>query len=211
MLCMIENRGLFMGNNIKEESGLKFRFPKNDTVIKFDDTKFYRDYFNKLPGAKGVDFISVNKDQIAFIEVKNCTGDEGNCRWRIEPNNKKRDTAHTSVAVEGRDSLDIEVAQKTAMTLAALVGAKSFGNTKECMDELRETIQFILRDSFSDDSKKKYVILFLEGDFGGKTRSKKMIMKALQDSMNKKLQWVNCRVSVVDSHTYDPGIFQIIR
>ena len=55
MPCMIENRGLFMENNIKEESGLKFQFPKNDIVIKFDDTKFYRDYFNKLPGAKGVD------------------------------------------------------------------------------------------------------------------------------------------------------------
>ena len=70
MLCMIENRGLFMENNIKEESGLKFQFPKNDTVIKFDDTKFYRDYFNKLPEAKGVDFISVDKNKIAFIEVK---------------------------------------------------------------------------------------------------------------------------------------------
>lgn len=46
-----------MENNIIEESGLKFQFPKNDTVIKFDDTKFYRDYFNKLPEAKGVDFI----------------------------------------------------------------------------------------------------------------------------------------------------------
>lgn len=57
MPCMTENRGLSMGTNIKEESGLKFAFPENDTVIKFDDTKFYRDYFNKLPEAKGVDFI----------------------------------------------------------------------------------------------------------------------------------------------------------
>lgn len=30
-----------MENNIKEESRLKFRFAENDTVIKFDDTKFY--------------------------------------------------------------------------------------------------------------------------------------------------------------------------
>ena len=113
-----------METNIKEESGLKFQFPENDTVIKFDDTKFYRDYFNKLPESKGVDFISVAKDKIAFIEVKNCTGDEGNCRWRIAPDNQKRNTVHTSVNVEGRDSLDIEVAQKTAMTIAALIGAK---------------------------------------------------------------------------------------
>ncbi len=210
MRCTIENRGLFMGNNIKEESGLKFQFPENDTVIKFDDTKFYRDYFNKLPEAKGVDFISVDKDKIAFIEVKNCTGDEGNCRWRIAPNNQKRNTTRTSVNVEGRDSLDIEVAQKTAMTIAALVGVKSFGDTKECVDELREYVQFLSNDIFSNDSKKKYVILFLEGDFGGRTRTKKMIMKALQDSMNKKLKWINCRVSVVDSDTYDSRLFQIV-
>lgn len=207
---MIENRGLFMENKIKEESGLKFLFPQNDTVVKFDDTKFYRDYFNKLPEAKGVDFISVDKDKIAFIEVKNCTGDESNCRWRIAPNNQKKNTTHTVVNVEGRDSLDIEVAQKTAMTVAALTGAKSFGDTKECLEELKEYIQFLSSDRFSDDSKKKYVILFLEGDFGSRTRSKKMIMKELQDSMNKKLQWINCRVSVVDSDTYNPKIFRIV-
>lgn len=199
-----------MENKIKEESGLKFLFPQNDTVVKFDDTKFYRDYFNKLPEAKGVDFISVDKDKIAFIEVKNCTGDESNCRWRIAPNNHKKNTTHTVVNVEGRDSLDIEVAQKTAMTVAALTGAKSFGDTKDCLEELKEYIQFLSSDRFSDDSKKKYVILFLEGDFGSRTRSKKMIMKELQDSMNKKLQWINCRVSVVDSDTYNPKIFRIV-
>ena len=199
-----------MENKIKEESGLKFLFPQNDTVVKFDDTKFYRDYFNKLPEAKGVDFISVDKDKIAFIEVKNCTGDESNCRWRIAPNNQKKNTTHTVVNVEGRDSLDIEVAQKTAMTVAALTGAKSFGDTKDCLEELKEYIQFLSSDRFSDDSKKKYVILFLEGDFGSRTRSKKMIMKELQDSMNKKLQWINCRVSVVDSDTYKPKIYRIV-
>ena len=94
------------------------------------------------------------------------------------------------------------------MTVAALVGAKSFGNTKECLNELKESIQFLSGDSFSNDSKRKYVILFLEGNFGTKTRTKKMIMKDLQDSMNKKLRWINCRVSGVD--TYDPRIFQIV-
>ena len=90
-----------METNIKEESRLKFAFPEKNKVIKFDATDFYRDYFNKLPEAKGVDFISVGKKEIAFIEVKNCTGDEGNCRWRIAPDNKKRDTTHTTVNVDG--------------------------------------------------------------------------------------------------------------
>ena len=48
-----------MADKIMEESRLKFAFPEKCTVVKFDDTTFYRDYFNKLPEAKGVDFISV--------------------------------------------------------------------------------------------------------------------------------------------------------
>ena len=38
-----------------------------------------------------------------------------------------------------------------------------------------------------------------------------MIMKALQDSLNKKMQWMDCRVSVVDSNIYDPKVFQIMK
>lgn len=55
---------------IREESGLKFGFPDENIAIKFDDTKYYRDLFNALPGSKGVDFISAGKDAISFIEVK---------------------------------------------------------------------------------------------------------------------------------------------
>lgn len=195
---------------IKEESGLKFGFPDGNIAIKFDDTKYYRDLFNALPGSKGVDFISVGKNAISFIEVKNCLGDEGNCRWRIAPNNQKRDTTSTTVDVEGRESLDIEVAQKVAMTLAALTGARSFGDRKSSIDELKDIITMVFSKDFADDKKKKYVILFLEGNFGGHTRSKKMIMENLQRSMNTKMRWLNCRVSVVDSATYNKDFFQII-
>lgn len=81
---------------IKEESRLKFGFSEECTVIKFDETSFYRKFFNKLPEAKGVDFIITDKKRIALIEVKNCLGDEGNCRWRIAPDNKKRETVRTN-------------------------------------------------------------------------------------------------------------------
>lgn len=195
---------------IREESGLKFGFPDGNIAIKFDDTKYYRDLFNALPGSKGVDFISVGKDAISFIEVKNCLGDEGNCRWRIAPNNQKRDTTSTTVDTEGRESLDIEVSQKVAMTLAALTGARTFGDRKSSLDELKEIIATVFSDDFADDKKKKYVILFLEGNFGGHTRSKKMIMENLQRSMNTKMRWLNCRVAVVDSSTYNKDIFQIV-
>ena len=195
---------------IREESGLKFGFPDENIAIKFDDTKYYRVLFNALPESKGVDFVAAGKDAISFIEVKNCLGDEGNCRWRIAPNNRKRDTASTTVDVEGRDSLDIEVSQKVAMTLAALAGARTFGDRKTLLDELKEIITAIFSDDFADDKKKKYVILFLEGDFGGHTRSKKMIMEDLQRSMNTKLKWLDCKVSVVDSSAYNKRIFQIV-
>lgn len=62
---------------IREESGLRFRFPDDSKIIKFDDTVFYRKFFNALPDSKGVDFIATEKDSLSFIEVKNCTGDEG--------------------------------------------------------------------------------------------------------------------------------------
>lgn len=208
MQCMIENRGLSM--EIREESGLKFGFPDENIVIKFDDTKYYRNLFNALPGSKGVDFISVGKDAISFIEVKNCLGDEGNCRWRIFSNNQKLETTSTTVDTEGRESLDIEVSQKVAMTLAALAGARSFGDRKSSLDELKEIITTVFSRAFADDKKPKYVILFLEGNFGSHTRSKKMIMENLQKSMNTKMRWLNCKVSVVDSDTYNKDIFQIV-
>ncbi len=142
--------------------------------------------------------------------MKNCIGDEGNCRWRIFPNNQKRETSHTTVNIEGRESLDIEVPKKVAMSLAAILGAKSFGETKDSIKELAGIQKAIVSDEFEGDKKKKYVILFLEGDFGSHTRSKKMIMSDLQRSMNTKMRWLNCKVSVVDSNTYDNKMFQIV-
>lgn len=191
-----------------EESGLIFGFPEGNETLKYDDTAYYRKLFNSLPGCKGVDFITVGKNAIAFIEVKNCTGDEGNCSWRTVPNNKKRDTSATKVNVDGRDSLDIEVSQKVAMTLAALAGARSFGERKEITEEFQSIIDVVFSENFAKDRKKKYVILFLEGDFASHTRSKKMIMDSLQESINKKMKWLDCTVSVVDSSTYNRKIIE---
>ena len=194
-----------------EESRMKFEFPDNSRNVKFDDNEeFYRKLFNALPGSKAVDFISLGKEYAAFIEIKNCLGDEGNCRWRIFPNNKKRETSHTTVNVGGRDSLDIEIPEKVAMTLAALSGVVSFGETRESLRELNDIASEIIMNYLGKRRKKKYVILLLEGNFESHTRSKKMIMSELQKSMREKLKWLNCVVSVVDSDTYNPEVFRII-
>ena len=63
-----------------------------------------------------------------------------------------------------------------------------------------------------NEKKKIHVVLFLEGDFDLQkicSRTKPMIMKRLQDSINKKLSWLNCRVSVVDSDTYNEKYFSV--
>lgn len=193
-----------------EESGIKFEFPDDSNVVKFDDEKFYRESFNALPGSRGVDFISADGNSVAFIEVKNCLGEEGNNRWRIFPNNRKKETSHTTVDVEGRDSLDIEVPEKVAMTLAALSGAVSFADIRTSVEELGKFADAILTGYLRDDEKRKYVVLVLEGNFGGHTRDKKMIMSELQRSMQTKMRWLNCRVSVVDSDTYEQKMFQIV-
>ncbi|MDO4336931.1 MAG: hypothetical protein Q4C91_02475 [Eubacteriales bacterium] len=96
------------------------------------------------------------------------------------------------------------------MTLAALAGARSFGDRKSSLNDRKEIITTVLSEDFADDKKTKYVILFLEGNFGGHTRTKKMIMEELQRSMNTKMRWLNCRVSVADSSTYNKNIFQIV-
>ena len=38
----------------------------------------------------------------------------------------------------------------------------------------------------------------------------KMIMEKLQRSIRKKMRWLDCKVSVVDSDTYDKKIFMIV-
>ncbi len=164
----------------------------------------------KKPSSKGVDFISDMDRYFVFTEVKNCTGDENNCNWRVHPNNSKVGFSPTSVDVEDRDSADIETARKVAMTMAALSGANTFGEGKNSSAELEEYIKALGSKDFSKGSKRLLVVLFLEGNFGSKTNSKKMIMKRLGDSLNKKLQWLKCRASVVDSNTYDRRIFEAV-
>lgn len=96
------------------------------------------------------------------------------------------------------------------MTLAALSGARSFGDRKDSFEELQNSVTAVFSEKFTMDRMKKYVILFLEGDFGCKSNSKKMIMEKLQRSIRKKMRWLDCKVSVVDSDTYDKKIFMIV-
>lgn len=195
-----------------EESGLRFQFEAGVRAIKFDDTGFYRKYFNKLPEGKGVDILADSKDIIQLIEIKNCLGHENENMWRTSVNNSRIQSAPRELDVESRNSLDIEVAQKVASTIACLHGAWTKSEHSENAAGLVEFWQGISDQRIARDKKRFMVVLFLEGDFnseGPNSRSKKTMMKRLQDSISAKLEWLNCQVTVVDSSTYKERYFKV--
>lgn len=195
-----------------EESSLTFTFSEKISVSKFDDTKFYRTKYNKLPGGKGVDIIADSDDMLQLIEIKNCSGHEIENIWRTSVNNSKRESAPQELEVDNRDSLDIEIAKKVAATIACLYGAWSKAPQSESAKELSNIWKAACVSQIQNSKKTIMVILFLEGNFDNprsKTRSKRMIMKRLQDSIDEKLSWLNCRVSVVDSATYNKKCFTV--
>lgn len=172
------------------ESRLDFTFSGH--AIKFDNTKFYEMFKSYLPHGKGVDFLSINPNVFLMLEVKNCFGHEKENAWRTKTN---------FVNEVGEESFDIEVAKKVAGTLACLTGAGIAYNLSEA-DELKPYFQELASAKYEKGKKALQIILFLEGDFGSKSRTKKMIMKRLRDKISEKLKWLNCTVRVVDLDTY---------
>jgi len=197
-----------MPNNISE-SGITFSFPDDNQVVKFDDTPFYRDFFNCLEGAKGVDIISNSSNRVCIIEVKNCTGHEHENAWRLGVNNSSKEKAAQTVDVENRDSLDIEVARKVAMTLCCIYGAWTKQLSAEKTDDIAFLWDGLATKKVYNDKKNILVVLVLEGNFGMKSRDKKTIMDSIQKGIKKQLKWLNCSVSVVDSKTYNNSVFSI--
>ncbi len=63
--------------------------------------------------------------------------------------------------------------------------------------------------SIPKNRKRLLIILYLEGDFGRKTRRKKIIMTAIHRSAEGKLSWLECAVSVVDSIAYLRHLFDV--
>lgn len=193
-----------------KESNIDFEFPDEYKVIKFDDSNFYRHAFNRLPGGKGVDFLIETTESLIFLEVKNCTGHE--------PENRKR----TQIVKDGRaedgeisfdaKTFDAEVSAKVALSLACLVGAYTKGKNSETAQKLEPYFKFLTSESVRTQKKDVIVILVLEGNFEAESRSKKMQMGRIQDSIRSKLDWVAVKkVSVVDCDTYKQRYFTMIK
>ncbi len=183
-----------------EESGLRFDFAPSYQVIKFDETNFYRQYFNKLPGSKGIDMMALSSSVVLMIEVKNFTGYEMDNTWRTV-SNKLRD---------GEESLDIEVAKKVAMSLACLFGAstkKEKSSNAASLDPYFES----LAGKVGRQEAKLQVVLFVEGVTDSHARTKKMKMKALTDSIKRQLSWLACDVLVEDTALHKAAYFGVTK
>ena len=119
--------------------------------------------------------------------------------------------------VAERDSLDIETVKKVVSTIACLYGDwATVQSSGRHLDDLKNDEELCCRlweqmqsSQLFRASKKFFVILFLEGEFGSysTTRfpqkdSKEGLMRKLRESIQKKLSWLPCVVDVVDSRTY---------
>lgn len=97
-------------------------------------------------------------------------------------------------------------------TIACLLGAWTKSERSEKAAKLVEFWKGISDQKIVKERKQFLVVLFLEGDFATnapKSRNKKAIMKRLQESINVKLSWLNCKVMVVDSDTYKEKYFKV--
>ena len=185
-----------------KESGIVFDFAEGVEWDKFDETDFYQKHFKKMNGAKGVDFILKTKDSIILIEVKNCFRFENENRWRIFPDNSKKETIATKVDTDDRNSLDIEIPQKVSMTLACLIGAHSRPFYENPSDLLKPYFNFTKSNEVPSGSRRIKVVLFLEGDFSKRSLTQKAIMTRLGDKIKGQLSWLNCKVIVENIGTH---------
>jgi hypothetical protein len=199
-----------------KEGNLSFQFPQKYQELKFDDTNFYKSKFmSYMPDGKGVDCIAFSESEFILMEVKNFSGYEKDNIWRthtdsavvnIEKQDIGKRIANNKYSLD--ESLDIEVSKKVAMTLSCLLGA-STENRLTADDDFRLYAKELLSKKYGAGEKNIIVILFIEGKFNAKTRTKRMIMEDLQKKILKKLSWLNCKVRVVDSTTHGDKYFTL--
>lgn len=181
------------------ESGIKFSFPEDFTAVKFDDTNFYRQRYLNVEGGKGVDVIADSDDALYIIEVKNCSDTaENQDAWR----------RHFS-GTRNMDTFATEITQKVAHTLACYTGVSSFGTLIQQDLEMLKIAKALQSKRYSSETKKLYILLYLEGDFSCKTRSNETILRDIKLRIQNKLKWLHCRVDVVNTSTHRLRTFNV--
>lgn len=186
------------------EEYIRFIFPEGMCVLKFDDESFYRNKYNKITEAKGVDFLLRQESVAALMEVKDFSWHERENSWRLVLNDGWRKKHPDDERCLGRNSLDIEVSKKVVSTLACLYGSW----TMHDKDDSASKLGTFFKKSQVCSLK---IILFLELAAGSsiQTRSNRTIRRNLRDSIEQKLSWLNCKVEVIDSHEGIASRFKI--
>ena len=75
-------------------------------------------------------------------------GDEKNNIWRIVANNK---SYLIMIRIDIKESYDVEISKKVAMTIACIYGAFTMRNSKETAVELKKYWSIINTESISKD------------------------------------------------------------
>ena len=166
------------------ESKLEFQFKTGLEVVKFDESSFFTQHFNKLIGSKGVDFLVDDPEGnvLYFIEVKNFTGHE--------TENKKRLKVNTEF------SLALEVSQKVRDSISCLVGAYKMGNDTAIIPFFHRLRQHNVQVK---------VILFLEGAFHEEIK----MFRAMSDEMKVRLNWLTTKVLIENVRFAKESIYSI--
>lgn len=182
-----------------QENRLEFSFRDGTQAIKYDDTPFYRQRYERLPGAKGVDILAVSPTVFYIIEVKDCSDTAQNQdKWR------------RSFSQElGMNTLAEEIALKVAHTCAALVGVKTFGERCAAGEVLQPMANSLTNNDIPQLKKRLLVLLYLEGDFSCQTRPNEEIYRGIRDRIARKLKWLNCYVDVVSTSTHKAMDFSV--
>jgi len=165
-----------------QEGRLRFFFPEEWPVIKYDDCRFQQQKALKCQNTKAVDILALTETELLMIEVKDFRGD------RIA--NKKR---------INNAELAIEFAQKVRDSMASLYGAHRHASI-----ELDAFCQYL----FSKKINKVTVILFLEEDRPlPKTKQAKQARLSLMTVIERQLKFLNMRSNIYNRANL-PNYFQ---
>ncbi len=165
---------------------LRFEFPSNWSVVKWDDEAAYRNGIQKLTGTKAVDLIARCERVSYFIEVKDFRGTH-------------------DLANRLRGGLLDEVACKVRDTLAGVIGAHCSRVHQDCWREHVDAWR--ARDEIR-------VIFWLEDDAplptGPRTQEdrRKAEYATRTDELKGKLRWLTTKVSIAsqDLGSALPGV-----
>lgn len=181
------------------ENRLRFVFPDNVHCRKYDDTDFYRQLYEKMSEAKGVDIVASSSDCCYIIEVKDCSDTaENQDKWRRAYSGERN-----------MDSLAQEIALKVAHTCAAIYGVSTYGERNKNATDLLDVANGMSGKQIADLSKKLLVLLYLEGDFSTETRKNTMIRRDIRQRIERRLKWLNCKVDVVSTEFHAAKDFSV--